>query len=406
MIGGSLPGGWTLARLEEIAATTPNAIADGPFGSNLKLGDYVDSGVPVLQGKNITNDRLRWFDIRFISKHKADELKRSAVRVGDLLIVKIGSIGYSAIVDSLHGFDFAVIPANLAKVTPDPSLIATEYLHHWMKTPLVKNYLATSASKTAQPALSLSKIRGLPVPLPSLRVQRCIAAILDQAEALRVQRRAALDELENLPKAIFLEMFGDPLKNARNWPLHPIGEIGDVVTGNTPPRADSKNFGNAIEWIKSDNIDPTRDFLTRAAEGLSEQGKSIARCVPEGAILVTCIAGSPDSIGNAAMADREVAFNQQINALVPKRANSMFMLVQLRCAKKLVQRASTGGMKGLVSKSRFEAVQMILPPLAAQLGFAERAHAVSRLKEAQLIALREADALFASLQHRAFSGQL
>ena len=105
----ALPSSWRWSTLAEIAAPVPNAIVDGPFGSNLKLSDYVDEGVPVLQGKNITKDCFCWFDVRFISHKKADELKRSSVRVGDVLVVKIGSIGYSAIVDNLNGFAFAII---------------------------------------------------------------------------------------------------------------------------------------------------------------------------------------------------------------------------------------------------------------------------------------------------------
>lgn len=166
------PKAWRLGCLNDVAAKVPNAIVDGPFGSNLKLSDYVSSGVPVLQGKNITNDRFRWFDVRFISEVKAEELKRSSVRVGDLLMVKIGSIGYSAVVDSLAGYDFAVIPANLAKITPDLNLVDREYLHHWLTSPEAKRYLLASASKTAQPALSLGKIKALPIPIPPLEEQR------------------------------------------------------------------------------------------------------------------------------------------------------------------------------------------------------------------------------------------
>src|SRR5579859_1046086 len=109
----ALPASWRVATIADVAAPVPNAVVDGPFGSNLKLSDYVDDGIPVLQGKNITSDRFKWFDVRFISHRKANELKRSAVRVGDILIVKIGSIGYSAVVRDLNGFDFAIIPANL-----------------------------------------------------------------------------------------------------------------------------------------------------------------------------------------------------------------------------------------------------------------------------------------------------
>jgi len=111
----ALPSNWRVTTIGEVAAPVPNAIVDGPFGSNLKLNDYVENGVPVLQGKNITNDAFQWFDVRFISDRKANELKRSSVRLGDILLVKIGSIGYSAVIRDLRGFDFAIIPANWLK---------------------------------------------------------------------------------------------------------------------------------------------------------------------------------------------------------------------------------------------------------------------------------------------------
>jgi len=402
----TLPTRWSLKTLSEVAAKIPNAIVDGPFGSNLKLSDYVEAGVPVLQGKNITNDTFEWFDVRFISNKKADELKRSSVRVGDVLLIKIGSIGYSAIVRSLQDFSFAIIPANLVKITPHPQVIDTEYLHRWLTSPAAKQYLVSNASKTAQPALSLGKIKELPVPIPPLPEQRRIAAILDQADALRAKRREALAQLDSLTQSIFFEMFGDPVTNPKGWPRKQTANIGKVITGNTPPRANPVNYGDAIEWIKSDNINTPHYYVTGAQEGLSEVGKSIARIAPAGSILVTCIAGSPDCIGNVAMTDREVAFNQQINAFIPESGDAHFYYAQIIVGKRLIQEASTAGMKGMVSKGKFEQIRLIVPPADLQREFARRVAMVENLNIAQRASLRELDALFTSIQHRAFRGEL
>ena len=214
-----------MVTLDDVAAPVQNAIVDGPFGSNLKLDDYVPEGVPVLQGKNITDDAFRWFAVRFISIRKAEELKRSSVRIGDVLIVKIGSIGYSAILDDLNGFDHAIIPANLAKVTPNLSKVDLRYLHRWLTSTTAKNYLVRAASKTAQPALSLGKIKGLPVPLPPLAEQKRIAGILDAADALRAKRREALAQLDALLQSTFLDMFGHPVTNPMGWAKASIGEM-------------------------------------------------------------------------------------------------------------------------------------------------------------------------------------
>jgi type I restriction enzyme S subunit len=106
------------------------------------------------------------------------------------------------------------------------------------------------------------------------------------------------------------------------------------------------------------------------------------------------------------MTDREVSFNQQINAFVPTGVNPHFVYAQFLVGKRLIQGASTHGMKGMVSKSRFEQIMLMSPPLSLQQSFATRIQAVESLKAAHRAALTELDALFASLQHRAFSGEL
>ena len=155
---------------------------DGPFGSNLKTSDYTDKGVPVLQGSNISNDRFVWRDIRFISYRKARSLMRSNVKVGDILTVKIGSVGYSAIIYDLHGYPYAIIPANLLRIRVTNRESSSTFLAHYLTSPIGKNALVNSASTTAQPALSLNKIRALQIPLPSLPEQRAIAAVLSDMD--------------------------------------------------------------------------------------------------------------------------------------------------------------------------------------------------------------------------------
>jgi type I restriction enzyme, S subunit len=241
---------------------------------------------------------------------------------------------------------------------------------------------------------------------PPIEEQRRIVKVLDRADELCAKRREALAHLDDLARSIFLDMFGDPVTNARCWPSRRMGEVGLVTTGNTPPRAIGDHYGDYIEWIKSDNIVPQLTYLTQASERLSQAGRRVARTAAPGSVLVTCIAGSPASIGNAAIADREVAFNQQINAIKPHTMDSLFLFGQLLVGKKLVQEQSTGGMKGLVNKSRFESIRLIDPPARLQHDFARRFAEVERLKLAERTALAKLHALFASLRNRAFRGLL
>lgn len=276
-------------------------------------------------------------------------------------------------------------------------MIDTKYLFHFLRSEEI-------------PSAGYSRhykfLKRLEIPIPPLNEQRRIAAILDKADALRRKRKRALELFDGLIKSIFLEEFGDPIINPRSWPRKPVGDICKVVTGNTPPRSQPDYYGSTIEWIKSDNIDATELFVTGAAEYLSEKGKAVARVVPAGSTLVTCIAGSPNSIGSASMTDREVAFNQQINALVPIQLDPLFLAFQIKIGKRLIQEASTGGMKGLVSKSRLEKVLLMCPPMRLQERFSVLAGRFASLKGDCQQHIARTGALFSSLQSRAFSGQL
>jgi type I restriction enzyme, S subunit len=272
---------------------------------------------------------------------------------------------------------------------------------------VLENYdLTPFVTGTTRGKLTKAGAEKIPIPLPPLEEQRRIAAILDAAEALREKRRQSLAKLDTLTQSVFLDIFGDPVANPKEWEKKPVGEIGRVITGNTPPRGKPEYYGNEIEWVKSDNLNTPQAYITKAQEMLSKEGKLISRTVPAGSILVTCIAGSPSCIGNAAITDREVAFNQQINALVPKQADFRFLFAHIVVGKRLIQEASTAGMKGMVSKSRFEKIRLMYPPLNLQRTFAAAFDKIEDLKTAQRSSLEKLDELFRSLQHRAFRGEL
>jgi type I restriction enzyme, S subunit len=172
------------------------------------------------------------------------------------------------------------------------------YVSHFFQTPEYWSQVTSRSRGVAQLGVNATTLRGISLPLPQLEEQRRIAAILDQAEALRAKGRAALEKLNLLTKSLYIERFGDPLLGSGKWQRRRIADIGRVITDNTPSRASDDFFGSEIEWIKSDNLGGPSCFPTRAHEGLSLKGKVVARVVPPGSILVTCIAGSPHSIGD------------------------------------------------------------------------------------------------------------
>jgi type I restriction enzyme, S subunit len=330
------------------------------------------------------------------------------LRDGDILLSNANSwelVGKVSYVPKLSYI--ATAGGFISIVRPKPDVHA-RYLYHWLTSPTIQHKLRHCGRQTTNISnLDVHRFKEICFPAVPLNQQSRIADILDKADVIRRKHEETLALADRFMRGAFVERFGDPVSNTKGLPRAPIKEIARIVTGNTPPRKDASNFGQGIEWIKSDNIDSRFHYLTEAKETLSSKGRLIGRVVPAGSILVTCIAGSANSIGNAALADREVAFNQQINAAVPHPdVDPLFLYCQFILGKRLIQSASTNSMKGMVSKGKFEDIEFLLPPYSEQRQFGDLFQKVIHVTAALRSRMLESKALCGGLEQRAFRGEL
>ena len=133
---------------------------------------------------------------------------------------------------------------------------------------LLKPQLESMAPATTVPIVNKSRFSELNIPVPPLEEQRRIAAILDQAETLRTQRRTALALLDRLTQSLFLDLFGDPATNPKNWPVKKLKDLGKVITGGTPPSSKEGMFDGPIPFITPGDLEsdePVRRSITEAA---------------------------------------------------------------------------------------------------------------------------------------------
>lgn len=193
---------------------------------------------------------------------------------------------------------------------------------------------------------------------------------LDRISALIEKRQEQLLQLDELVKSRFIELFGDPVSNPKGWESVPLGKRCEIVTGNTPSRSEPENYGEYIEWIKSDNINTPFTFITTAQERLSEIGFKKCRFVEAGSLLMTCIAGSINCIGNVAVTDRRVAFNQQINAIVPEQDEVLYLYWLMLLSKPAIHSTINMALKGILSKGQLSELAFPFPPIELQEQFA------------------------------------
>ena len=240
------------------------------------------------------------------------------------------------------------------------------------------------------------------IELPSVDEQKSIVEILEKAKGILDKRNDEICALDDLIKARFVERFGDPKSNSFGFDKMMLKDTCKVVTGNTPSRSVAEYYGDYIEWIKTDNIVPGLFNPTKATESLSKKGMEIGRIVDRNSILMACIAGSIASIGRVCITDRMVAFNQQINAIIPKRYNILFLYVLLQVSKDYLVEEINMALKGILSKSKLEKKEFIVPPMEMQNQFAEFVEQINKSKVSIQKALDETKLLFDSLMQKYF----
>lgn len=245
-------------------------------------------------------------------------------------------------------------------------------------------------------------LKKIQINYPDNNRQEEIVKILDKVSDIIKNRETELSVLDELIKARFVEMFGDPKSNSFGFDKMMLKDTCKVVTGNTPSRSVAEYYGDYIEWIKTDNIVPGLLNPTKATESLSEKGMEIGRTVDRNSILMACIAGSIASIGRVCITDRMVAFNQQINAIIPKRYNILFLYVLLQISKDYLVEEINMALKGILSKSKLEKKEFIVPPMEMQNQFAEFVEKIHKSKVTIQKALDDTKLLFDSLMQKNF----
>jgi len=293
------------------------------------------------------------------------------------------------------------IGRGLAAIRPGP-LADPRYIRRLLDS----WYRRIQAAASGSTFINISKkdLNGLAIPLPGIEEQRRIAAVLDAADDLRTKRRQTLAKLDTLTQAIFIDMFGDPLRCAD------VERLGDVVTfigGGTPSKAVAEYYEGENCWatskdMKSPFLDDTQDHVTD--EGIA---KSATKLVPRGSVLVVVKSKVLAHRLPVSITRVRTCFGQDLKAVPPTPGYpAEFIAESFRAAERwLLARARGVNTEGL---TLVELRRVPIPRSSPhqRIQFASIVRGVEAAQSQSLAHLSEADILFASLQQRAFAGEL
>lgn len=287
----------------------------------------------------------------------------------------------------------------------DTSNVEISYLANYLK---FRNFddVITGA---AQPQITRSNLEKIQIPLPPLDDQKRIAYLLGKVESLIARRKQHLQQLDDLLKSVFVEMFGDPVRNEKGWETLPFHKIGSFTSGGTPSKSREDFWIGSFPWVspKDMKVAKINDSIDHISETVFKE-TTLKRIPPNHLLIVVrgmILAHSfPVAINTV-----EVSINQDMKAIKPiQDINIIYLyhcLVSLK--RQILKLISTAGH----GTRKFDSVAMQRlfipkPPKQLQNKFAGFAEKVESIKFRYQQSLTDLENLYGALSQKAFKGEL
>lgn len=388
---------WPTLTLGELTATT-RPICYGV----LKPGPYTQDGVPLLRIVDMAGDVVDQSGYHRISSALDSEFHRSRLRGGEVLLSIQGTVGRVAIAPmALAG---ANVSRTIAVIEPD-SRLEPQFLRLYLMSRAAGSGFQTTG--TTRASLNISVIRAMPVPVPPLDEQRRIVGLLDD-HLSRLDAATAYLDAGRRRAALLLHSARESIWEVTQDRAS-IAELGEVITGKTPPTRDPANSGDEVPFVTPGDL-AQGDVVGTVHRSISEHGARSSRTVEEGSVLAVCIGAT---LGKVGYTERRVAFNQQINAVRLSTVDEAQLLAAAMTApsfQRKMREASSATTMPILNKSSFSRLLVPRVPSAAREGLLDRiretSEAVEHLRNELNAGVSRSAALRRSLLAAAFAGRL
>ena len=391
-------------RLSEIAELITKGTTPTTLGYN-----FQEDGVNFLKIECFSEDGTYIKEkTAHISEECHEKLKRSKLRTGDILFSIAGAIGRVAVVTE------EMLPANtnqalaIIRVTRDD--IYLPYIKLILTSQIVKAQFERKKQGVAQLNISLKDINELEIPLPEKSKQIECASLLEKISGIITARQKQLQKLDELVKARFIELFGDPVRNSMGLPTEPMTTVCAIIDGdrgkNYPKQDEFSDTGYCL-FLNAKNVTATgfsfesRMFITKEKDNALHNGK-----LERGDVVLT----TRGTLGNLAFYDDSVPFeNVRINSgmvILRMKKNVMtevFFMEQFKLQLQSIKgKIASGSAQPQLPISTMNKIRILLAPMALQEQFAAFVEQTDKSKVAVQKALDEAQLLFDSLMQKYF----
>ncbi len=379
---------WTKVSIESIQANEKGAIAIGPFGSRLKSDNYVESGVPVIRGTNVTGGPTLEGDFVYITEEKADTLGSCNVYKNELVFPHRGSIGEVGIIKENNRY---VLSSSLMKLKVDEEQVDPLFVYYFFKSALGKHELLKNASQVGTPGIGqpLTSLKKIEFHKPSLSQQKKIANILSSLDE-RIAINSQINQtLEQMAQTIFKSWFVDfdPVKAKMNgeqpegmdaataslfpeklveselglipedWKVSSLSELIKLTGGGTPKRSEETYWNGDIPWFSVKDVPSGSNvFVVDTDEKITELGlnKSSTKLLPKGTTIIT----ARGTVGKLALVGTDMCMNQSCYGIRGKDVGDYYNYFNLKEAVSTLQRNTHGAVFDTITTKTFDTYSM------------------------------------------------
>lgn len=391
-----------VARLADVVVATTGS--RNPAAQPNAEFTYVDVAAVDNQRKVIDGAK------RMLGKD-APSRARKVLRSGDVLVSTVRpNLNAVALVpdvidDQIASTGFCVLRARRDRVLP-------EYLFCFVRSTSFVNGLTALVAGAMYPAVTDRQVLDQRLPVPTLEEQRRIVDLLSRAEGIVRLRREAQAKAQAIIPALFLDTFGDPTTNPNGWPVAPLSEVSEVISGVAKGRRLSPDEAVELPYMRVANVKDGHLDLSEVKQIAIKRNEVNKLLIQPGDLLMT-EGGDPDKLGRAALWCGEIAPCVHQNHVFKVRSDRKRVLPEylrslagsaygkayfLSVAKKTTGIAS-------INKTQLSAFPVVLPPLAEQARFRERVEAIESIAQQQAAAQLKSEQVFQSLLARTIGGQ-
>ena len=354
-------------------------ISMGPFGSNIKVDNFIDSGVPVLNGSNLRGVKLNENTFNYVSQEKADSLGKANAYRGDVVITHRGTLGQIVYIPDDSKFEQYVISQSQFRLKLKKDFIRPDFFVYFFHTHIGQHRILMNASQVGVPALArpTSTFKEVSIPVPPMETQNKVMDILHSLDDKNEVNNQINDNLEQQAQALFKSWFVDfePFKNGEfveselgmipnGWRVGSLNELGDIVGGSTPSKAKPEYYTNdGIAWLTPKDLSISqRKFTSKGEIDITQEGydSCSTKLMPRGTVIFS----SRAPIGYITIAKNNICTNQGFKSVIPTLAGTAFLYCFLKESTQEIENKATGSTFKEASGALMKSLPVIIPEKA------------------------------------------